>query len=130
MPTILLVDDTEPLRKLAQLVLARAGFTVIPAGDGEEALRLAKSRPQPFDLLITDLTMPGIGGRQLAAELRRTHPALKVLFMSGTEESVDLTLIADGVRNWWLSKPFNPDDLVGMVKETIEPQKVDPEGAD
>jgi DNA-binding response OmpR family regulator len=119
MATILLVDDTESLRKLAFLVLTRAGLDVVPAADGEEALQYLKSRQMPFDLLITDLTMPGIGGRELAAEIRRLHPRQRVLFMSGTEEAVDMTVIVDGVRTWWLSKPFNPDELVALVQETL-----------
>ena len=118
-PAILLVDDNESLRKLAHLVLTQVGLEIVQAEDGEVALQLARARGKPFDLLITDLTMPGIGGRQLAAELRGQSPSLKVLFMSGTEEAVDLTMMADGVRTWWLSKPFNPEELVGLVKETL-----------
>jgi two-component system, cell cycle sensor histidine kinase and response regulator CckA len=121
MSMILLVDDTEPLRQLANRVLAKAGFQVVSAGDGEEALRLAKApTDKPFDLLITDLNMPGMSGRALALELRRLQPDLRVLFMSGTEEAVDLTIMADGVRNWWLSKPFNPEELVNLVREALE----------
>jgi two-component system, cell cycle sensor histidine kinase and response regulator CckA len=118
-PAILLVDDTESLRKLAALVLTRAGHHIVQAEDGESALLKAKERGRPFDLLVTDLTMPGLGGRELAAELRKLHPALKVVFMSGSEEAADLTMMADGVRTWWLSKPFNPEDLIGMARASL-----------
>lgn len=73
-----------------------------------------------WDLLITDLTMPGMGTRDLALELRRHQADLRVLFMSVTEEAVDLAIMAEGVRDCWLSKPFNPEDLVNIVCETLE----------
>ena len=123
---ILLVDDTEPLRKLAEVVLRKAGYTVVAAGAGVEALTVAGDHAGELALLITDLTMPVLGGRELAAELRRAEHALPILFLSGTEESFDIMLKADGQRNWWLAKPFQPDELVAMVREILKAINVTP----
>src|SRR5438094_3274783 len=81
--TILLVEDADPLRKLAQTFLESNGFHVLSAPSGEEALEVATRHASPFDLLLTDVVMPGMNGRVLAERLSARQPRLRVLYMSG-----------------------------------------------
>ncbi|HRX87179.1 MAG TPA: PAS domain S-box protein, partial [Phycisphaerae bacterium] len=86
--TILLCEDDESVRLLMEQLIAGAGYTVITAGNGEEALNLAKAQRRPIDLLVTDVVMPGMHGRALAEKLRALRPALKVLYVSGYTANV------------------------------------------
>jgi two-component system cell cycle sensor histidine kinase/response regulator CckA len=107
---ILLVEDNPRLRELTQTILEFSGFVVLPAKDGAEALSLMQSAG-PFDLVITDLVMPGISGIQLADQLSASGP-IKVLFVSGCEadEIVSLPeLLRKGAK--FLSKPFTAATL-------------------
>jgi len=81
--TILLVEDGAPIRKITALVLKRLGYRVQEASSGEEALRLAQGSREKIDLLMTDVVMPGMSGRELAEVLRARDAGLKVLFLSG-----------------------------------------------
>jgi PAS domain S-box-containing protein len=81
--TILLAEDDAALREIVSLQLEELGYTVVAASDGREALRMAEKREGPIDLLLTDVVMPGMSGRQLADKLKQEIPALKVLFVSG-----------------------------------------------
>jgi two-component system cell cycle sensor histidine kinase/response regulator CckA len=114
--TILLVDDTLSLLTLAKTILIKAGYRVLTAADGGEAIRVAKEYGKPVDLLITDLTMPTMGGHELAKELRWMQPDVQVLFMSGDEDR-DLTSEADVSRAWMLPKPFTPEELETAVRK-------------
>ncbi len=80
--TVLLVEDDSDLRYLEQAALEMDGYTVLPAHDGPEALRIADQHVGPIGLLITDLIIPGIGGQGLARRLRAARPELKVLYVS------------------------------------------------
>jgi two-component system, cell cycle sensor histidine kinase and response regulator CckA len=114
--TVLVVEDEAPVRKLVVRILERAGCTVLAAEDGVKALRVIQEHDGQIDLVITDLVMPDMGGRDLAASLRRTHPGLPVLFMSGYDE--DLLSDATGDSEF-LAKPFTPAALVGVVTEAL-----------
>ena len=81
--TILLAEDDAALREIVSLQLEELGYTVVAASDGREALRMAEKREGPIDLLLTDVVMPGMSGRQLADRLKQKIPLLKVLFVSG-----------------------------------------------
>ncbi len=85
--SILLVEDAEPLRKLARRFLETGGFRVMSAGSGEEALEVAAGFGGIFDLLLTDVVMPGMNGRVLAEQLLPRQPGMKVLYMSGYTDS-------------------------------------------
>jgi two-component system, cell cycle sensor histidine kinase and response regulator CckA len=118
--TILLVEDEDAVRVLTRAALERWGYRVLEAEDGEAAGRLANDHPGQLDLLITDVVMPGINGRQLAEKLVTERPALKVLFVSGyTEDAVVRHGIADRSTNF-LQKPFNLSILGAKVREILD----------
>lgn len=88
--TILLVDDEEPLRNLWLDGLTGEGYKMLGAANGKEALALAERYPSKIDLLITDVRMPGLSGPELAATLLSLRPDLKVMFVSGDPNPLDL----------------------------------------
>ena len=117
---ILLVEDADPLRKLAQAFLESNGFRVLSAACGEAALEIAARHSGKFDLLLTDVVMPGMNGRVLAEELSRRQPSLKVLFMSGYTDSF---IAGHGVLQQGtnlLHKPFTEEILVSKVREVLD----------
>ncbi len=119
--TILLVEDEEAVRMLAARVLEELGYTVLEAGDGYAALKLLNERKDAVDLIITDLVMPELSGRELIERISAVHGAPKVLYMSGY---TDDDLIRDGVFEEeiaFLQKPFTPDILARKVRETMNP---------
>lgn len=118
--TILVVEDDADVRDLAQRVLQRQGYTLLEAGDGEEALRLAARLPGSVHLLLTDVIMPGMNGVALAENLARTQPGLKTLFMSGY---LDDTVAHHGVLEddvTFLRKPFTPKTLARKVRAVLD----------
>ncbi|MGE3691534.1 MAG: response regulator [Novosphingobium sp.] len=113
---ILLVEDEDPVRMVAERALTRAGYTVTAARDGEEGLEKVQGGGQ-FDLVVTDVVMPGMDGPAMAREVRKLAPDLPVLFMSGyAEEQLRKEI---GIENaWFLAKPFSVQqigDKVGQV---------------
>jgi two-component system cell cycle sensor histidine kinase/response regulator CckA len=121
--TILLVEDAEPLRKLAQTFLEAVGFRVLSAGSGEEALEVAARFGAVFDLLLTDVVMPGIDGRVLAEQLLPRHPGMKVLYMSGYTDSfiAGHGVLAPGTH--LLHKPFTEDVLIRKARDVLDGPK-------
>jgi PAS domain S-box-containing protein len=118
--TILLVEDEAAVRHLLARGLRSHGFTVLTAGDGVEALRLARDHRGVIDLLATDVVMPNMSGRDLADSLRRERDGLKVLFMSGY---TDDTLLRHGVfeqREAFLQKPFALQAFASKVREMLD----------
>ena len=115
---ILLVEDEPVLLEIAQRVLVRAGFDVIAAADPGEAIIAAETGPEPFDLLLTDVVMPGMRGPELARRLRISHPGLRVLLASGyAQEIVD----SDRHEDPLLAKPFSPETLLAAVDAVMGP---------
>jgi two-component system cell cycle sensor histidine kinase/response regulator CckA len=117
--TILLVDDEEALRVAARRMLQGAGFTVLQASDGADALRVLAEHTGPVHALVTDVVMPRVGGPELVRRLREVRPDLPALFISGyTEEGVRTqgVLQPDAA---YLEKPFSQDDLVRKVRELL-----------
>jgi len=117
--TVLLVDDNEGVRVLSARVLEEAGYEVIEAAGGREALEAVHARGSTIDLMITDVRMPQMSGGELAAELKQLHPATPVLFISGfTEEPFGRrSAVASSIRV--LQKPFTPDALLIRVADLI-----------
>ena len=117
--TLLLVEDDADVRAFLQQALELDGFSVIAAHNGIAALDIAAARSAPVDLLVTDVVMPQMGGPQLASELEKRWPALKVLFLSGYAN--DWLSEADLRREQaaFLEKPFNVRTLIGRVRELL-----------
>jgi two-component system cell cycle sensor histidine kinase/response regulator CckA len=118
--TILLVEDEEGVRSLMARTLREQGFDVVAAPNGFEALDIATRHARPPDLLVTDVVMPGMSGRELANALRQIYPTLKVLFVSGY---TDDSLLKRGVmeaREALLAKPFLPRELAARVRQILD----------
>ena len=114
--TILLVEDEQAVRMLTRCLLEQNGYTVIEAGDGSEALEIARRRTDPIDLLLTDVVMPGINGPTLACSLSSIHPETKVLFTSGY--SGNFGAIPAGAS--MLQKPFPRVKLLRKLRELLD----------
>jgi PAS domain S-box-containing protein len=118
--TILLAEDEEGVRRMTRTVLERSGYTVLEAATGPEAVRVAETHPQPIHLLLTDIIMPGLSGREVAERATRVKRGLRVLFMSGYTEDV---LVHQGVESAamdFLHKPFTLDALTHKVREVLD----------
>jgi two-component system, cell cycle sensor histidine kinase and response regulator CckA len=116
---VLVAEDMVPLREMIREVLESSGYRVVTAPDGEEALIRARGLGMDVDLLLTDVVMPGMSGRQLADELTTAQPGLRVLYMSGF---TDDAMVRHGVFEHQvaiLEKPFGPDALVRKVREVL-----------
>jgi PAS domain S-box-containing protein len=118
--TILLVEDEEALRKLARIALERFGFRVLVAGDGREALSVAEAAEERIDLLVTDLVMPAMSGRELAGLLRLRRPGLRVLLVSGYVSDPDLREDLTGGSDGFLQKPFRLAELAAAVRRILD----------
>lgn len=110
---ILVADDDEPIRSMVGNILKQSGYQVLEACDGTHALRLAFQHAGPIHLLLTDVQMPGLNGRELSERLRKTRRDIKVLFMTGYPDAM---LEADVAL---LRKPFTVRDLLGRVREVL-----------
>jgi two-component system cell cycle sensor histidine kinase/response regulator CckA len=118
--TVLLVEDDEHVRKLASSVLAGAGYTVLAAEDADEALRLCEAHRGPLHLLVTDVVMPRVSGRQLAERVLEMRPHLKVLFMSGYTDDAVLRHGVEGIGAAFLQKPLTPTNLTRKVRDVLD----------
>jgi DNA-binding response OmpR family regulator len=116
--TVLVVDDDLSVRQIVRRTLEAENFHVEEAPDGASALSLVQARAEPFDLVLTDLSMPQIDGRQVSETLRRYRPSVALLCMSADPDAVPYIESSDTpVRV--LLKPFTPDDLYHAVRDTI-----------
>jgi signal transduction histidine kinase/ActR/RegA family two-component response regulator len=118
--TILLVADEEGVRELARDILRASGYTVLEARNGAEALLLCERHQGPLDMLLTDVVMPRMSGRELAERLAPLRPELSVLYMSGYTDDAVIRhgVLAAGTA--FLQKPFTPAALVLRVRETLD----------
>jgi CheY-like chemotaxis protein len=118
--TVLLVEDEPLVRALSRKVLQRAGYRVLSAGGGPEALDLADQQEEPIHLLLTDVVMPGMSGRDVVRHLSPKHPAMKVLYVSGyADEAVARHGVLDP-GTWFIQKPFTPEALTRKVREVLD----------
>ena len=115
--TILLVEDAEVVRRALAAALAEYGYRVLEAADGPQALRLAARHPGQIDLVLTDLVLPGMNGRELAWRLDPSHAGTPVLYISGYAESVTRPQVA---RELTFRKPFDAVRLARRVREVLD----------
>ncbi|MEE8442615.1 MAG: ATP-binding protein, partial [Dehalococcoidia bacterium] len=119
--TVLLVEDEPSVRLLAAEVLRRQGYTVLEAGDGEEALRVAQQHgEEEIHLLLTDIVMPRMGGRELVEHMRTTRPGIKVLFTSGFPDEATVLPEASRPGASFMPKPFTPEIVARRVREALD----------
>jgi len=125
--TILLVEDEANLRYLARQYLEKQGYKVIEAADGAVAMQIAVAHEAVIHLLLTDVIMPGMNGRELAQRISEIRPNVKILYMSGYTENVigHNGMLDAGVR--LLQKPFNLRDLKSKVREVLDATPTPPE---
>ncbi len=118
--TILIVEDDEAVRELTRRILETAGYDVLTAADGEEALRLWERRDASIHMVLTDVIMPGMSGRELAERLKASDPAMKVLYMSGYTDNaiVHHGVLDDGTH--FIEKPFTVLELARKVREVLD----------
>ncbi|HXE89999.1 MAG TPA: ATP-binding protein [Terriglobales bacterium] len=121
--TVLLVEDEESVRKLARKCLEEQGYTVLEAANSNQALEICDRYDQTIHLLMTDVIMPGLDGRQLARRVNARRPEIRVLYVSGYTEN---TIVHRGVLDAgiaFLQKPFRPLDLAVKVREVLDEPK-------
>jgi PAS domain S-box-containing protein len=122
--TILLVEDSEPLRRLTRSFLESHGFQVLVAGDGEEALRVEARHAGKLDLLLTDMVMPGMNGRVLAERLLLKRPGTRVQYVTGYTDSFVAGPTAHEQGMVLLHKPFTEEALIRKVREVLDAKVV------
>ena len=120
--TVLVVDDQEILRVLMCKTLERGGFDVLTASNGADALSLFRDAEPPVDLLVTDYSMPGMTGLQLARECCSLNPELNVLYISGSWPGDALRTELELGRRRFLAKPFPQSDLLHNARAVLDTQ--------
>jgi len=126
--TILVVEDEQQVRDLAVRVLESRGYRVLSAADGQAALRLCHEHDGPLDLLLTDVIMPELNGRQLADRILRLRPGIRVVYMSGY---IDDAIVSQGQLppgTAFVAKPFTLDALAAKVRQALDGEPADRPG--
>ena len=119
-PAILLVEDEPMIRSLLQRMLEGAGYELIVATNGDDAVALARERSGPIDLLLTDVVMPRMDGFALSGHIASAHPESHVLFLSGyADESGPVRAGLKHTRHAFLLKPFTKDALLGKIADIL-----------
>ncbi|MBN2365894.1 MAG: PAS domain S-box protein [Calditrichaeota bacterium] len=123
--TILLVEDEEMVREMAVRILKEKGYTVLASGHGTQAMEVSNNFRKKIDLLVTDIVMPGMSGKELVQNIRKERPDLKVLYISGyTDEVISQQGLLEEDVNF-LQKPFPPQKLLMRIREVLEEEKKD-----
>ncbi len=127
--TILVVEDNDLVRNLTREALQQFGYRVIEAANGELALKVVLEFRDPLHLLLTDVVMPGINGRELAEKVLALRPDIKVLFMSGYTDNaiVQYGILEPGLS--FIEKPFSPDVLAGRIRQVLNHRSGSPAGS-
>jgi ADP-ribose pyrophosphatase YjhB (NUDIX family)/CheY-like chemotaxis protein len=118
-PTILLVEDDDPVRALMVEVLEAEDYTVLAASDPGRAFEWAERHRGAIDVLVTDVILPGMNGREAAARLRAMHPGIRVLLTSGYPDQRTDDLGGSRAGTGFLAKPFSPETLRGKMREVL-----------
>ena len=114
------MDDEEPLRKLGQLLLSREGYHVITAGSGEEALEVYQQKKESIDLIILDVSMPGMGGHNCLVEILKINPQAKVLIASGYSANGQLKDTLAAGASGYIAKPFERAKMLNIVRSILD----------
>jgi CheY-like chemotaxis protein len=117
---VLLVEDEETVREVTRETLALHGYRVLVGADGADALRLAAEHSGPIDLLLTDVVMPKMGGRDLAERLTALRPGIRTLYVSGYTDDRVIRTGALGTETALLQKPFTGAALARKVREVLD----------
>jgi PAS domain S-box-containing protein len=128
METVLLVEDAQRVREVVREILEMSGYSILEARNGPEAVEIARRHAGPIHLMVTDVVMPQMSGRELAQRLAAVRPDMKVLYMSGY---TDDAIVRHGVLEAgtaFLSKPFTPDALAAKVREVLDAEPAVPAG--
>ncbi|HKQ20387.1 MAG TPA: PAS domain S-box protein, partial [Candidatus Eisenbacteria bacterium] len=118
--TVLLVEDDASLLALGREILIELGYTVLSAPDGPHALRIFEERGKDIDILVTDVVMPGMGGRELATRAGKLKPGLRVLYVSGYTRDSTLLRGIQGLELMFLEKPYTPFFLARKIREVLD----------
>lgn len=121
--TVLLVEDDDVVRDIARAMLEQNGYQVIVASSGEQALKLIENHTGSLDILLTDVIMPGMNGKELYAKLQKSHKEVAVLFMSGYTDNVitDQAILDKDIQ--FIEKPFSIEGLTSMVRSVLDRKK-------
>ena len=117
---MLVVEDEEAVRLIVRRVLEGQGYAIIEARDGNDALRICAQRGDRIDLVLSDVIMPGMGGRELSRALATNLPTLPILFMSGYNDDGELSGSGGDVGPGVLAKPFTSETLARQVREALD----------
>jgi CheY-like chemotaxis protein len=117
--TILVVEDTEPIRRIVCAMLAQSGYRCLEAGDGAEALDVLETGASSVSLILTDMIMPKMTGAELALHVSRTWPELRIMFMSGYTDDPSVRTLEQS-RALFLAKPFTAAVLMKKVREALD----------
>ena len=118
--SILVVEDESAVRKIAVMTLDQAGYKVFEAADGQEAIKFLENNDEGVDLVLTDVIMPGIGGKDVAEKMQEFCPNTKLIFMSGyTNNAIVHHGVLDDKTNF-IQKPFTPISLLKKIRDVID----------
>lgn len=117
--TVLIVEDEEPILKMSQAMLEVLGYTVLAANGKDQALEIARNYPEKIHLLLTDVVMPDMNGKELADRIQKVKPELRCLYMSGYTSDIIARqgILEEGVK--FISKPFSVQDLATKIREVL-----------
>jgi CheY-like chemotaxis protein len=121
-PTVLVVDDEEDLRDIMRRMLERRGYATLVAGDPEEAISVCRAHPE-IAALVTDLTLPGTSGGELAGAASDLRPGLGVVFISGLPKDIAVTKGLVGADALLVKKPFTADALLEALKAVLSQEQ-------
>jgi two-component system cell cycle sensor histidine kinase/response regulator CckA len=116
--TLLLVEDESSVRRLTRRLLESRGYHVIEAGDGRQALKVARAHDGPIHILLTDVVMPHLGGRELARQIGAVRPEIEVVYMSGYPDE-SLLQETGGGQALFILKPFTAEALTARLREAV-----------
>ncbi len=118
-PTVLVVDDEEDLRDIMQRMLDRRGFATLTAADSTQAIAVCREHPGDIDILITDLSLPGVSGSELSQAATGLRPGMRVIYISGLPKELAVAEGLIGADATLVKKPFSSELLVDALREVL-----------